>query len=136
MQSADVDDLTQDVAVAAFAALPQLRQPEKCSVWLQAIARNVGRNALRAVRSKRVGVLPGVHAESSAVAGDPAVDDSLLSHIDRLPQCHRLPLTLRFGLQLSGSEIAERTGMTAGSVRVNICRGLKILRRLLKDSAP
>jgi RNA polymerase sigma-70 factor (ECF subfamily) len=37
---------------------------------------------------------------------------------------------------MTGPEIAERTGLTAGSVRVNLHRGLKILRERLENIAP
>jgi RNA polymerase sigma-70 factor (ECF subfamily) len=49
-----------------------------------------------------------------------------------LPECYREPLMLRLLLEMSGPEIAEQTGMTEGSVRVNLCRGLKLLRQRLK----
>jgi RNA polymerase sigma-70 factor (ECF subfamily) len=33
---------------------------------------------------------------------------------------------------MSGPEIAAATGLTAGSVRVNLCRGMNLLRELLE----
>jgi RNA polymerase sigma-70 factor, ECF subfamily len=37
---------------------------------------------------------------------------------------------------LTGPEIAELTGMTPESVRVNLCRGMKILRERLEGCTP
>jgi len=34
---------------------------------------------------------------------------------------------------MTGPEIAERTGLTADSVRVNLCRGMKLLRARLES---
>jgi RNA polymerase sigma-70 factor, ECF subfamily len=34
---------------------------------------------------------------------------------------------------MTGPEIAARTGLTADSVRVNLCRGMKLLRARLED---
>jgi predicted phosphodiesterase len=55
-----------------------------------------------------------------------------LAEIRNLPECHREPLMLRLMLEMSGPEIAEQTGMTEGSVRVNLCRGMKLLRAHLE----
>jgi RNA polymerase sigma-70 factor, ECF subfamily len=39
---------------------------------------------------------------------------------------------LRLVEGMTGPEIAARTGLTPDSVRVNLCRGMKILREYLK----
>ena len=39
---------------------------------------------------------------------------------------------LRLLLEMTGPEIARHTGMTEGSVRVNLCKGMKLLRRRLQ----
>ena len=44
---------------------------------------------------------------------------------------HAVPLGLRLVEGLSGPEIAARTGLTHGSVRVNLHRGMSLLRPLL-----
>ena len=44
------------------------------------------------------------------------------------------PLVLRLVEGLSGPEIAARTGLTHGSVRVNLHRGMKLLRERLGDA--
>ena len=36
---------------------------------------------------------------------------------------------------MTGPEIALQTGLTADSVRVNLCRGMKMLRELWKGDA-
>jgi RNA polymerase sigma-70 factor (ECF subfamily) len=45
-----------------------------------------------------------------------------------LPDAYREPLMLRLVEGMTGAEIAERTGLTAASVRVNLHRGMKLLR--------
>ena len=42
-------------------------------------------------------------------------------------------LALRLVEGLTGPEIAARTGLTPGSVRVNLCRGMKLLRERLQE---
>ena len=58
--------------------------------------------------------------------------DEILEHIRSLPDCYREPLVLRLVLRMTGPEISERTGMTQGSVRVNLHRGMQLLRRRLQ----
>ena len=54
-----------------------------------------------------------------------------LAVIASLPETYRETLLLRFVGGLSGPEIAERTGLTHGSVRVNLHRGVALLRERL-----
>jgi RNA polymerase sigma-70 factor (ECF subfamily) len=55
----------------------------------------------------------------------------VLDLIRHLPEAYREPLVLRLVEGMTGPEIARRTGLTADSVRVNLCRGMKMLRELL-----
>lgn len=132
---AEADDLTQEVAVAAFKALPSLRKQSSFPAWLCTIARNMGRDALAIRRRSPERSLEEACAEDieAPSQGDQTVADEILAQIRSLPECHREPLMLRLLLELTGPEIAEQTGMTEGSVRVNLCRGMKLLRARLKD---
>ena len=48
-------------------------------------------------------------------------------------EAYRETLALRLVEGMTGPEIAERTGLTPGSVRVNLHRGMKLLRERLGD---
>ena len=50
---------------------------------------------------------------------------TVLAAIRRLPEAYRETLVLRLVEGMTGPEIAERTGLTPGSVRVNLHRGLQ-----------
>jgi RNA polymerase sigma-70 factor, ECF subfamily len=69
----------------------------------------------------------------------PDVDASaalaVLSEIRALPEAYRETLVLRLVEGLTGPEIAARTGLTHASVRVNLHRGMKLLRVRLDGSA-
>ena len=58
----------------------------------------------------------------------------MLAAIRALPEAYRETLVLRLVEGMTGPEIAERTGLTAGSVRVNLYRGMKQLRERLRAS--
>jgi len=122
----DVDDLVQDVFVAAFTRIGELRDPAAFGGWLAAIARNRATDYLRRARDQMPlpDDLPG---------GDPIEADTLavLDVIRRLPEAYRETLLMRLVEGMSGAEIAERSGLTPASVRVNLHRGMTMLRERL-----
>jgi RNA polymerase sigma-70 factor, ECF subfamily len=126
VRSADVDDLVQDVFVAAFGRLASLRDPAAFGGWLAAIARNRATDHLRHAREdlELPRHLPGGTAVESATL-------EALDAIRRLPEAYRETLVMRLVEGMSGAEIAGRTGLTPASVRVNLHRGMKQLRDML-----
>src|ERR1035438_5827691 len=56
----------------------------------------------------------------------------VLRQIRGLPEAYRETLILRLVEGMTGPEIAAHTGLTPDSVRVNLCRGMKMLRALLE----
>ena len=64
---------------------------------------------------------------------DRATAREALAAIAELPVAYRETLLLRLVAGLSGPEIAERTGLTPGSVRVNLHRGVAMLRERLGE---
>ena len=122
----DVDDLLQDVFLTAFTRLKGLREPAAFGGWLATIAKNRATDHLRQSReqSELPDELPG---------GDPIEAESLaiLDVVRKLPDAYRDTLLMRLVEGMSGAEIAERTGLTPGSVRVNLHRGMMILRERL-----
>ena len=56
----------------------------------------------------------------------------VLQIIRSLSEAYRETLVLRLVEGLTGPEIAERTGLTPASVRVNLHRGMKLLREKLE----
>lgn len=126
----EADDLVQDVFLAALSRMHTLREPGAFVKWIAAIARNRARMLHRG--SRRLVALPDDIPDPAAAppAGELRVED-VLAAIQRLPEAYREPLVLRLVEGMSGAEIAERTGLTPGSVRVNLHRGMKQLREEL-----
>jgi len=130
---AEADDLMQDVAVVALDSIQSLRQPASFAGWLCVIARNTARDALRRRSQQvRVEIDEIEHPTTAGTASSLTDADEILHQIRRLPECYRKPLVLRLILQMSGAEIASQTGLTPGSVRVNLHRGMQLLRRRLQ----
>lgn len=124
----EAEDLVQDVFVTAMRQLRVLRTAAAFRGWLGAIARNRAmdyhrQNRSRADLDEKVERAHGVPAEKGAF--------EVLDAIRSLPEAYRETLILRLVEGMTGPEIAERTGLTPDSVRVNLCRGMKMLRELL-----
>lgn len=125
----DAEDLVQDVFFAAWHRLKALRDPAAFGGWLATIARN------RATDHRRRGTdyeeLPDhLEARDATAARTEAL--VILGIIRTLPEAYRETLVLRLVEGMTGPEIAERTGLTPASVRVNLHRGLRLLREKLE----
>lgn len=125
----EADDLMHDVAVSALDSIRSLRSPHSFAAWISTIARNAGRRAL--IRSRRCH-LPLGEIGDARTPVSAAVADEILEQIRSMPECYRGPLVLRLILRMTGREIARETGMTEGSVRVNLHRGMRMLRARLE----
>lgn len=121
----DVEDLMQSVFMQAMQRLPCLRTAEAFGGWLAAIARNLAFDHHRQHKDLvEINEFNGgrTHGEESEMA---------LDAIRRLPEAYRETLMLRLVEGMTGPEIAARTNLTPDSVRVNLCRGMKLLRAQL-----
>jgi RNA polymerase sigma-70 factor (ECF subfamily) len=131
----EVADLVQDVFLLALQRLASLREPAAFGGWLVRIARH---RAVDFHRMRRdVVPLPDGDLPETSVA--PETDDGeaarVLAIVRALPEAYRETLVLRLVEGLTGPEIAARTGLTPASVRVNLHRGMTLLRERLGQGA-
>jgi len=122
----DVDDLVHDVFLHAMRNLRSLRDAAAFAGWLAAIARNRASDFHR--RSREHVELQDEIADEKTPQPEP---HAILAAIRSLPEAYSETLTLRLIEGLTGPEIASRTGLTPGSVRVNLHRGMAQLREKL-----
>lgn len=126
-----VDDLLQDVFLRAMTRLKALRGETHFGAWLAAIARNRAVDHHRRTRSAHGG---SDHLESAAVGETSSARTdarAALAALRCLPEAYRETLALRLIEGMTGPEIAHRTGLSPDSVRVNLHRGMKLLRERL-----
>lgn len=124
----DVDDLMQDVFLTALRKIGSLREEAAFGGWLCAIARN---RAMDFYRSRSATEDLTEDIPDSATTDDTGDAARALAAIRSLPEAYRETLVLRLVEGMTGPEIAERTGLTPASVRVNLHRGMKLLREKL-----
>ena len=134
----DVDDLVQDVFLRALPRLCDLRDAAKFGPWLAAITRNRANDFHRQTRATAAATdsLSEDEAELPASKPGPVAEAAtILSFVRSLPDAYRETLILRLVEGMTGPEIAARTGLTPGSVRVNLHRGMQQLREKLSQAA-
>jgi len=123
----EVDDLVQDVFLLALRRLSSLKDEKAFPGWLAMIARNQAVDYHR--RTPKT-----VEIQEGMLRQRPPEPEALevLDTIRALPDAYRETLILRLVEGLTGPEIAGQTGLTPDSVRVNLHRGMKMLREKLE----
>jgi RNA polymerase sigma-70 factor, ECF subfamily len=126
LAAAEADDLVQEVFITAMEKIRGLEKDAAVGAWLAKIARRRAEDFAR--RSARL-----VPLTTDFGREDPARVEAerVLDVIRALPEAYRETLVLRLVEGMTGPEIAERTGLTPGSVRVNLHRGMQLLKERL-----
>jgi RNA polymerase sigma-70 factor, ECF subfamily len=123
MPRSEVEDMVQEIFLHALKKLHTLREAGAFGPWIAMIARN---RAMDFHRRSRATVEVTDDLRSSDSTGPKAAE--ILEIIRSLPDAYRETLVLRLVEGMTGPEIATRTGLTSASVRVNLHRGMKLLR--------
>lgn len=125
---ADAPDLVQEVFVAALRRIDTVREPDRFAGFLVGISRRLSAGYWRSKRpSETLDETVGHRGRVETAT----LTQQVLARIRQLPEAYRVPLILRLVEDMTGPEIASRTGLTPGSVRVNLHRGMKLLRQSL-----
>ncbi|HEY1376284.1 MAG TPA: RNA polymerase sigma factor [Gemmataceae bacterium] len=130
------EDLLQETMLAAYRSLPRLAGPAGFRPWLLTIAHNALVDAARR-DGRRKRSPPAVVSLGDVPAPGPAPDEAahraearqrVLAALRSLPEDYRLPLALRYLTGADYDAIGEQLGLTNGSLRGLLHRGLKLLR--------
>jgi RNA polymerase sigma-70 factor (ECF subfamily) len=127
---ADAEDQVQEVFLIAWKKLGQLERAEGFGSWLAAIARNRAVDDVRRRRPTEPFADEQLAAQRAS-SSDVVEARHVLGAIQRLPEAYRETLVMRLCEGMSGPEIAAVTGLEPGSVRINLHRGMKLLRAQL-----
>lgn len=131
------EDLVHDVFLQALPRLVSLRDVSRFGPWLAAIARNRAADFHRRAKpDSSLDTRPEAAEALENSQHEIGIEEgiALLKALRELPEVYREPLILRFVEGMSGPEIATRTGLTHGSVRVNLHRGMQLLREKWQHS--
>ena len=132
----EVDDLVQEVFLKALRQLHALRDISRFGAWLGTITRNRANDYFRkSIPDDKVTEPVDENQAENRTTNDAAEQEAavILAVVRALPEPYREPLILRLVEGMTGPEIAARTGLTHGSVRVNLYRGMQLLREKLGE---
>src|SRR3981189_3464995 len=135
----EVDGLVQEVFLLALRQLHALRDISRFGAWLGTITRNRANDYFRkAIPDEKVTEPVSENQAESSTTNNAAEQEAavILAVVRALPEPYREPLILRPLEGMTGPEIAARTGLTHGSVRVNLYRGMQLLREKWPRQAP
>jgi RNA polymerase sigma-70 factor, ECF subfamily len=131
------EDLVQETFIKGWQMLKTLREPASFRGWLLTIARRI---ALRHIENQGrqdkladdLASLSGTQTLAPQRENTEDLRQQLHQALNQLPERYRLPLTLRYLEQLDYQQIAETLGLTDGSLRGLLNRGIKQMRVIMK----
>ncbi|MDQ2976597.1 MAG: sigma-70 family RNA polymerase sigma factor [Acidobacteriota bacterium] len=126
MPRSEVEDMLQDIFLHALKKLDTLRDAAAFGPWIAMIARNRAMDFHR--RSRETVEFTDDFRGSDSMESKA---EEILEIVSSLPDAYRETLVLRLVEGMTGPEISMRTGLTPASVRVNLHRGMKLLREKL-----
>jgi len=146
----DAEDTMQEVLLKSVPQLPKFASPKALMVWLYKVAKNrclMNRRKSKFAPAHQLSLdelmpdrkeldqlsLDGkINPESFAIRGEEAL--RLRNAVQKLPPQYRIVLVLRDMEGLTDDEVAEITGVRAGTVRVRLHRARLFVRKELMRS--
>lgn len=142
--SPEDEDITQDVFVRAYQAIPRLRAGATLRTWLFRIAHNLCITEIdkRRRRGEQVSLedegeekvhhlLPAAEAGFEERIEREEFSDAVRRLLEKLPAHYRAALTLYYVEEVKYEEIAEITGLPMGTVKTHLHRARMRLRDLV-----
>lgn len=136
---ATADDLTQEILLKVYQALPSFRVESEFGTWLYRIAVNHVKDHLRKSSRRRTVSLDQVGEGPVAVDGgaESRIEEreeenrrrEVFRMLETLPEKYRMILTLRDVEGLSYEEVARTLGIAPGTVDSRLHRARKMLRK-------
>jgi RNA polymerase sigma factor (sigma-70 family) len=131
------EDIAQDVFIAAWKQLRQLREPAKLKSWLCGIARNLIHNSIRREgRQATTEAMPLEHAAEQDAAS-PTPSEQVISDeeqalvwgaLEQIPDNYREPLVLFYRENQSIQQVANALDLSEDAVKQRLSRGRTMLK--------
>jgi RNA polymerase sigma-70 factor (ECF subfamily) len=147
---AEAEDLAQEVFVTVFKSIGSFRGDSKFSTWLYRIATNHCKNRIKYLQRRHhkrtMDIDDARESEFNSplaprsnrpdeIAGARQLERIIQESLARLDEDHRVVIILRDIDHLSYTEIAEITGVAAGTVKSRLFRGRAILRSFVEEQS-
>src|ERR1043166_1361954 len=127
------EDVTQEIFMKLWQALPDYDGRALPGTWLYTIARNTCLSASRSESYRRVFSLDAAR-EPAAPVPSVIADLELAQSIDRLPDIQRTVVTLFYLQEKSVDEVAHMLGMAVGTVKSHLHRARLALGETMRET--
>ncbi|HVF18930.1 MAG TPA: SigE family RNA polymerase sigma factor [Mycobacteriales bacterium] len=128
------EEVVQDAFIKMHLSWGRLREPEKALAYLRQTVVNLSRSRMRrrqvVARHEPAPVPDGASAEHEAIGL--AEREAVIAALRLLSDRQREAVVLRYYGDLSEAEIAQAMGVSAGSVKSHVHRGMAALTRHLE----
>ena len=124
------EEVTQDIFLKIWGALPTFDGRAALSTWLYTIARNTCLSAVRAESYRRTSPLDA--AAEPAVASTLVRDVALGQCLARLPELQRQVITLFYLQDRSVAEVAAMLDLPEGTVKSHLHRARRALGEMME----
>lgn len=120
------EELAAEAFARAWARWARLRSADRVGGWVLRVTANLAVDVVR--RGSEPKVAPGTALPSEDVS---TLRMALVKALRSLPRRQREAIALRYLADLSEEQVSSALGMSAGSVKTHIHRGLARLRRVI-----
>jgi RNA polymerase sigma-70 factor (ECF subfamily) len=130
---AEGDDLAQEIFLRAWRRLGRLQEPAAFGSWLRRMATRLFIDVRRIKRLEITDIADTIVDEAARPEADAGAAIDLERTLAALSPEERLCVVLKLGEGLSHAEIAELSGLPAGTVKSHVHRGMVKARKLLGE---
>lgn len=131
----DAEDITQETFLIVYRKLRNLRKTNSLTNWTYTITLNLVRENLR--KKYRMKTLNNLNENlifyNNENNSNEEIKEKIRTAIEKLPEKQREAINLKFMEGLKIKEISKIMECKEGTIKAHIFRGIKTLRRILKN---
>jgi RNA polymerase sigma factor (sigma-70 family) len=131
-------EVFQDTYLRVLRALSSYRGEASLTTWVLTIGRNLALNRIRGQKRRQDRMVAldgdGSPGEGRVAPEEPVITRSLLEALDRLPEAQREAVLLFYVEDRPLAEVATMTGRPPSTVKSDLLRARKRLRRALEET--
>jgi len=127
-------DVAQDIFLQLYRNLDSIATPSHLVHWLRQVTTRRCIDEVRRARLRAVPLDDVLELAAADRAADPLLGRTLRKLLTTLPEMQRLVVTLRYQEELGPNEISRIVGLRVNTVKSQLHRALRALRRKLEES--
>ena len=133
-------DQLHDILLSAFRSISNVRQPDRFASWLHSLTRNHILDHIRRQQRHRRALVGAQTVLTTVVPVAELIEkeawlDRMEDALGRLPEPHRIVLTMKYISQYSCREIARILEISESAVKSRLFEARKLLRKLTEEQA-